>query len=217
MSKQSKLSWATRFAGRRPRWCIKVGRLSSAFGAFPLHYDDADNPLLDQPLSYIQTLTLRNDQLPCGVADLLRQNYGYVSNGCGGAPGWGDGIDAGEPVRIAGHSGRSFQPSGGWAHSGDQRFAIESVELEPCSAIRAVGAGRRLHHPAGIPRGISGFRGPYLAPDARAASAGRIFGAQLSGQRRWVWRSSGRAGIGARAANGSASNTICLASLRRRR
>jgi hypothetical protein len=43
---------------------IKAGRLTSAFGAFPLHYDDADNPLLDQPLSYIQTLTLRADQLP---------------------------------------------------------------------------------------------------------------------------------------------------------
>ena len=37
---------------------FKAGRLSSAFGAFPLHYDDADNALLDQPLSYIQTLAL---------------------------------------------------------------------------------------------------------------------------------------------------------------
>src|SRR5260370_29356795 len=48
---------------------IKAGRLSSAFGSFPLRYDDAENPLLDQPLSYIQTLTLRHDQLPCGVPD----------------------------------------------------------------------------------------------------------------------------------------------------
>jgi hypothetical protein len=29
---------------------VKVGKLASAFGAFPLHYDDADNPFLDQPL-----------------------------------------------------------------------------------------------------------------------------------------------------------------------
>jgi hypothetical protein len=66
---------------------FKAGRLSSAFGAFPLHYDDAENPLLDQPLSYIQTLSLRNDQLPCGVADLLWQHYGYVASQCGGQPG----------------------------------------------------------------------------------------------------------------------------------
>ncbi len=51
-------------------WVIKAGRLSSAFGSFPLHYDDADNPLLDQPLSYVQTLPLRHDQIPCGVQDL---------------------------------------------------------------------------------------------------------------------------------------------------
>ncbi len=31
---------------------VKVGKLSSAFGAFPLHYDDMINPLLDQPLQY---------------------------------------------------------------------------------------------------------------------------------------------------------------------
>ena len=31
---------------------VKVGKLSSAFGAFPLRYDDMVNPLLDQPLPY---------------------------------------------------------------------------------------------------------------------------------------------------------------------
>ena len=103
---------------------IKAGRLSSAFGAFPLHYDDADNALLDQPLSYIQTLTLRNDQLPCGVADLLWQNYGYVGQLLRRSGGRRRRIDASQPVRIAGHSSRSFQPSLGWAHSGDQRLAI---------------------------------------------------------------------------------------------
>src|SRR5271163_1018349 len=29
---------------------LKAGRLASAFGSFPLHYDDTDNALLDQPL-----------------------------------------------------------------------------------------------------------------------------------------------------------------------
>jgi len=31
---------------------VKVGKLSSAFGSFPLRYDDAVNPLNDQPLPY---------------------------------------------------------------------------------------------------------------------------------------------------------------------
>lgn len=31
---------------------VKAGKLSSAFGAFPLRYDDMVNPLLDQPLPY---------------------------------------------------------------------------------------------------------------------------------------------------------------------
>src|ERR1700677_4800065 len=81
---------------------FKAGRLSSAFGAFPLHYDDADNALLDQPLSYIQTLALRNDQLPCGVADLLQQHIGDVENLCGGAAGAGKGLT---PVSLYGLPG----------------------------------------------------------------------------------------------------------------
>jgi hypothetical protein len=31
---------------------IRAGELSSAFGSFPLHYDDRDNPLVDVPLQY---------------------------------------------------------------------------------------------------------------------------------------------------------------------
>jgi hypothetical protein len=31
---------------------IRAGQLSSAFGSFLLHYDDADNPLVDAPLQY---------------------------------------------------------------------------------------------------------------------------------------------------------------------
>ena len=31
---------------------LKAGKLSSAFGSFPLQYDDTANPLLDQPLPY---------------------------------------------------------------------------------------------------------------------------------------------------------------------
>ena len=31
---------------------VRAGELSSAFGAFPLHYDDRDNPMVDVPLQY---------------------------------------------------------------------------------------------------------------------------------------------------------------------
>jgi signal transduction histidine kinase len=48
---------------------LRAGKLTSAFGEFPLRYDDAANPMLDQPLPYPH-LKLRPDQLPCGVADL---------------------------------------------------------------------------------------------------------------------------------------------------
>jgi hypothetical protein len=53
---------------------VKVGKLPSAFGAFPLRYDDSDNWLVDQPLSYGSYLKIRPDQLPCGVNDLLHQS-----------------------------------------------------------------------------------------------------------------------------------------------
>src|SRR6185437_10063150 len=81
---------------------IKAGRLSSAFGAFPLHYDDADDPVLDQPLSYVTELPLSAGQLPCGTADLRKQFYGTVSNACGGASGRGPGLT---PVTLYGLDG----------------------------------------------------------------------------------------------------------------
>jgi hypothetical protein len=61
---------------------VKAGRLTSAFGAFPPHYDDADNPLLDQPIPYSAYLKLRADQLPCGVRDLLHQRYVSFRQAC---------------------------------------------------------------------------------------------------------------------------------------
>jgi hypothetical protein len=144
---------------------FKAGRLSSAFGAFPLHYDDADNALLDQPLSYIQTLTLRNDQLPCGVANLLGQNYGYVVNACGGARGGGEGLT---PVTLYGLPGIQAEVS---SHKLDGRIQVTSgspsnplsVSHAPQYAQWVVGGGYTIRQ--GLRVGISGFRGPYLAPD----------------------------------------------------
>ena len=140
---------------------IKAGRLSSAFGAFPLHYDDADNPLLDQPLSYIQTLTLGNNQLPCGVADLLWQKYGYVDNDCGG--GDGEGLT---PVSLYGLPGIQAEVS---SHRLDGRIQVTSgspsnplsVSYAPQYAQWVLGGGYTIRQ--GLRVGVSGFRGPYLA------------------------------------------------------
>jgi hypothetical protein len=150
--------------GEKTSMVIKAGRLSSAFGAFPLHYDDADNALLDQPLSYIQTLALRNDQIPCGVADLRQQHYGYVSSLCGGAPGGGSGLT---PVSLYGLPGIQAEVS---SHRVDARIQVTSgspsnplsLSHAPQYAQWTAGGGYTIRQ--GFRVGISGFRGPYLAP-----------------------------------------------------
>ena len=60
---------------------VRAGQLSSAFGSFLLHYDDADNPLIDIPLAYgyyesgITTLGLAGAQadVTLGKADFRAQ------------------------------------------------------------------------------------------------------------------------------------------------
>ncbi len=147
---------------------IKAGRLSSAFGSFPLHYDDAENPLLDQPLSYIQTLTLRHDQLACGVNDLLGQYYGGVWNACGGVPGANEGLT---PVTLYGLPGVQAEFSG---HRLDARIQITSgspanplsLGHAPDYAQWTAGGGYTIRQ--GFRIGVSGFRGPYLDPSVAA-------------------------------------------------
>jgi len=141
---------------------IKAGRLSSAFGAFPLRYDDAENPLLDQPLSYITELPVRADQIPCGVADLRAQNYGYVLNACGGATGGGAGL---VPVTLYGLPGVEADLSSGHI---DARLQLTSGS--PVNAQSFAVAGQYLQWTAGggytirqgFRVGMSAFRGPYL-------------------------------------------------------
>ncbi|HLG99997.1 MAG TPA: hypothetical protein VKX49_27055 [Bryobacteraceae bacterium] len=143
---------------------VKAGQLASAFGSFPLRYDDAQNPLLDQPLSYIQTLTLRTDQLPCGVTDLLAQHYGSIRNGCGGAPGRVAGLTS---VSLYGLPGLEMDFSG---HRLDARIQITNsspINPQPVSltgeyAQWTAGAGYSVRQ--GFRVGVSAFRGPYLSP-----------------------------------------------------
>ena len=49
---------------------MKMGKLASAFGAFPLHYDDVVNPLIDQPLPYTYLLLQPSSS--------GSQNYGFT-------------------------------------------------------------------------------------------------------------------------------------------
>ena len=140
---------------------IKAGQLASAFGAFPLHYDDAQNPLLDQPLSYIQTLSLDYGQIPCGVKDLTAQHYGYVNNRCGG----GLGRRGLTPVTLYGLPGAEIDFSG---HRVDARLQVtnsspsapEPLGLTGEYAQWTIGGGYTIRQ--GFRVGASAFRGPYL-------------------------------------------------------
>lgn len=141
---------------------IKGGRLVSAFGSFPVRYDDALNPLIDQPLSYVQRATLRSDQLPCGVADLKRQFYGSVGHFCGGGPGRAGGLT---PVTIYGLPGIQAEMSAGRV---DARLQLTSGSPAspdhldtPLQYLQWAGGGGFTIR-QGLRVGLSGFRGPYL-------------------------------------------------------
>jgi hypothetical protein len=142
---------------------VKAGKLSSAFGAFPLHYDDADNPLLDQPLPYAAYLKLRADQLPCGVADLLGQQYASsVNYACGGSSGDSEGL---VPVTLYGLPGVELDLS---THKIDARIQLtnssgKSSESAVSKPACSVDGGRRIlcgtgisRRPLGLSRPVSG-------------------------------------------------------------
>jgi len=150
------------FTAKKASVVIKAGRLASAFGSFPLHYDDTANPLLDQPLSYITTLTIRPDQLPCGTGDLLQQHYGSVSNSCGGVPGRNSGMT---PVTLYGLPGVEAGISVGRLDARLQFTSGSPANPQPTAAAGkylqwTAGAGYTIRQ--GFRVGVSGFRGPYL-------------------------------------------------------
>jgi hypothetical protein len=150
------------FTAKKASIVIKAGRLASAFGSFPLRYDDATNALSDQPLSYITTLTIRPDQLPCGTADLLRQRYGSVANSCGGVAGRKSGMT---PVTLYGLNGIEADVSIGRMDARLQLTSGSPANPKPTVATGdysqwTAGAGYTIRQ--GFRVGVSGFRGPYL-------------------------------------------------------
>ncbi len=142
----------------------KAGRLASAFGSFPLRYDDAENPLLSQPLGYVSNLRLRPDQIPCGVKDLLHQDayQGFVKHYCGGAEAVRNGMT---PVTLYGLPGLQADVSAGRI---DARVQLtNSSPVNPQSLLNSrqrlqwtAGSGITIQQ--GFRAGISAFRGAYL-------------------------------------------------------
>jgi hypothetical protein len=159
------------WTGERKALGAKIGKLSSAFGSFPLRYDETDNPLLDQPLGYSAYLHIRPDALPCGVRDLpnLRSytEYSGVRFYCGGQMTLAPGL---LPVTLYGLPGIEMDAS---FHGWDARFQLtnsspanpQSLFSESQHAQWTAGAGWTLWQ--GLRIGVSAMRGPFLDQTAQ--------------------------------------------------
>ncbi|HZS54108.1 MAG TPA: hypothetical protein VFA65_06875 [Bryobacteraceae bacterium] len=145
---------------------IKAGQLSSAFGLFPLEYDDAKMALIDAPPVYTNYVPLRPDQLPCGVSDILRQTYGSeIGFNCGGSLKERYGIT---PVTLFGLPAVEAELS---IARVDARLQITNSSpanrhgLLSDSQLAQWTAGAGYTLGGGLHVAASGFRGPYLDRD----------------------------------------------------
>jgi hypothetical protein len=158
---QAFVGYATRI--RKASLLLKAGQLTSAFGSFPLQYDDAKTAFLDPPPGYVTNLPLRPDQLPCGVNDLLWQKYGAdVDFYCGGAHSDAYGMF---PVTLYGLP--SIQAEISWARLDGRLQITNSSPANPQgftshSQSPQWTAGGGYTVPGGLHVGLSAFRGPYL-------------------------------------------------------
>jgi hypothetical protein len=149
---------------RGVQWVAKAGRLTTALGSFPLRYDDAENPLIDQPLGYVAFVRLRPDQLACGTADVLhQQSYtSGVEHYCGGATSQGKGF---QPATLYGLPGFEFDAAG---RHWDAR--VQATNSSPANPQRlnspsqfwqtTAGGGWSIRQ--GLRIGASTFHGPYI-------------------------------------------------------
>jgi len=135
---------------------VKAGQLATAFGSFPLHYDDADNPLLDQPLSYATYVNVSPDQLCSAPA---QSSSGWSTGySCGGSYGL-------TPVTLYGLPGVEVDVSD---HKVDGRFQVTNSspanphELLSGNQYAQWTAGGGYTIIQGFRIGGSVFRGPYL-------------------------------------------------------
>jgi hypothetical protein len=142
---------------------VKAGRLASAFGLYPLEYDDARTALIEPPLPYTANLPLRPDQLPCSLSSVLYQDYeAGVRFKCNGPAQERQGII---PVTLYGIPG--FETQVAW-HRADLRIQLtNSSPANPQSLMSrsqfvqwTAGGGYSFH--GGLHVELSGFRGPYM-------------------------------------------------------
>ncbi len=161
---QAFLGYTGRSEGIAYSW--KAGKLASAFGSFPLRYDDVLNPLLDSPPSYSRYIGLRPDQLPCGVNDLLRQrSYAFVRFSCGGATSQEYGV---WPATAYGIPGAELDVT---IHKLDTRFQLTNsapsypMPLDSSDQHLQWAAGLGYTIRQGFRVGVSAFRGPFLDQD----------------------------------------------------
>jgi len=148
---------------------LKVGKLNTAFGSFPLRYSDTVNPLLDEPFAFAYATKLRPDQYPCGSLDLAHQiTYPvYVDHYCGGSTSLREGMI---PVTLYGLPGAEVNVS--W-HRIDSRFQLTNSSPSNPQSLRSdsqhpqwtAGAGYTIRQ--GFRVGVSGFQGPFLDIDVR--------------------------------------------------
>jgi hypothetical protein len=142
---------------------VKAGQLITAFGSFPLHYDDSDNPLLDQPLSYSTYLNLPPVEMGCN-AQSLTQSPGVPGTGSP-CSGWQANSYGLTPVTLYGLPGVEVDLS---AHKLDTRLQLtNSSPANPQNLLSgsqhaqwAAGGGYTVIQ--GFRVGGSVFQGPYL-------------------------------------------------------
>jgi hypothetical protein len=119
---------------------VKVGKLASAFGAFPLHYDDMVNPLLDQPLQYNY---------------LLLQPVQSSGSAYGLTPVTIYGLPAAEIDLSRNHIDSRFQLTNSSPYNPRQFFASNQ------HAQWTAGGGYTIIQ--GLRVGVSAYRGPWLS------------------------------------------------------
>jgi hypothetical protein len=142
---------------------VKAGQLASAFGTFPLQYDDAKTLFPNPPPSYIAALPLRPDQLACGGRDLHSAQYHYeIDFGCGGSKTESYGL---RPLTLYGLPGAEIDVSLGRV---DARFQVTNSSpanpqgLTSPNQFAQWTAGGGYTFGSGLHVGVSSFRGPYL-------------------------------------------------------
>jgi hypothetical protein len=147
---------------------LKAGQMNTAFGLYPVEYDDAKTPLIDPPLAYATNLPVRPDQLPCGVNDILRQDYDAdLTYHCGGAQSERYGLTAATLYGLP-----AFEAEISLARFDGRVQITNSSPVNPHglfsdSQYLQWSAGGGYAFRGGLHIGVSGFRGAYLDNNVR--------------------------------------------------